>query len=327
MSIKSKILSILEEHRNTPISGESIASNLNISRAYVWKTIRQLKEDGYEIIATPNLGYMLGHESDVLSKEGILLSLNEEYKQLPIYVYDTIDSTNNEAKKRAVSGACHGTVVVSNEQSAGRGRRGRNFYSPKGSGIYISFVLRPELNLQDCVRITTAASVAVSRAIEKTAHIKTQIKWVNDLFYEGKKVCGILTEAVTDCDTGCIDSIILGIGVNVCMKSDQIPFDLKTIAGSLFEEKPTFLTRNQLCAHMIHEVLTVCTHLMDPSVMQEYKEKSLVLGKHVLVHGPSAPKPATAMDIDCSGGLTVQYDDGQIETLHSGEISIRMLDV
>lgn len=325
MSVKSDILSILEQNRTEPVSGEAIASKLNISRAYVWKTINKLKEEGYQIIATPNLGYILDQNTDVISCEGLVPLLKEGYRNHPISVYKTIGSTNTEAKKMAVDGAPHGTVLISEEQTAGRGRRGRSFYSTNGLGIYISFVLKPELTVQDSVLITTAASVAVSRAIEKVTGIQTQIKWVNDLFYQKKKICGILTEAVTDCETGCIDSLILGIGINYCLDPNCIPEELRAIVGSLFEQKPEKITRNHLCAALINEVLDLCEHLTEREFLKEYKEKSMVLGNRILVIGQGHPVPATAIDIDSTGGLVVRFDSGETKTLNSGEITIRTL--
>lgn len=325
MSIKSDILSILEQNREEPVSGEVIASKLNVSRAYVWKAINKLKEEGYQITATPNLGYILNHDTDVISKEGILPNLAEELQSNELLVYKSIDSTNTEAKKLAVSGTAHGTVIISEEQTAGRGRRGRSFFSPRGLGIYMSFILRPTINVQDSVLITTAASVAVSRAIEKVTGIQVKIKWVNDLFYQDKKICGILTEAVTDCDTGCIDSLILGIGINFCLDSVSIPEDLRGIVGSLYEVKPEGMTRNLLCAQIINEVMELCQHLAERNFLKEYKEKSMVIGERILVIGQGEPVPARAIDIDSSGGLIVEFDSGQQKTLNSGEISIRKM--
>lgn len=325
MSVKSDILRILEQHRTCPISGESIAGQLNVSRAYVWKAIKQLREAGYQIDATPNLGYILNQDTDVISAEGITPLLKPAYQTFPIFTYKTIDSTNTEAKKKAVDGAAHGTVLISEEQTAGRGRRGRNFHSQGGLGIYISFVLRPDLTVQDSVLITTAASVALNRAIEQVTGIETQIKWVNDLYYEQKKVSGILTEAVTDCDTGCIDSLVLGIGINFYRDPSTVPEELREIVGSLYAERPNDVTRNQLCGALINQVMDLCGHLADRSFLAEYKAKSLVLGQRILVIGSGDGVPATALDIDSNGGLIVQLDSGETKTLNSGEISIRKI--
>ena len=325
MSVKSDILRILLENKAEPISGEAIAIRLNVSRAYVWKTIRKLKEEGYHITATQNLGYILTQESDLISKEGIQSFLRKDYYSNDVLVYKTIDSTNTEAKKLAVAGASHGTVVLSEEQTEGRGRRGRSFFSPNGNGIYMSLILRPNLNVQDSVLITTAASVAVSRAIKKVTNLDTQIKWVNDLYMNGKKICGILTEAVTDCDTGCIDSIILGIGINFSLKSNRIPEELKHTIGSLYETKPDHLTRNQLCAEIITQVLDLCQQLSDRTFLEEYKTKSLVIGQHILILGNTIQESGIAIDINSSGGLIVQMDSGEIRTLNSGEITIRTI--
>lgn len=325
MSVKSDILSILEQNRTEPVSGEAIASRLNISRAYVWKMIKKLKEEGYQIVATPNLGYILDQDTDVISKEGILPYLAAPYQALPLFVYKSIDSTNTEAKKMAVNHAEHGTVLIAEEQTAGRGRRGRTFYSTNGLGIYISFILKPDITLQDSVLITTAASVAVNRAIEKVTGLETKIKWVNDLYYQDHKVCGILTEAVTDCDTGCIDSLVLGIGINFCLDSSSIPEELKNVVGSLFDHKPANITRNHLCAELINEVMQISDHLTERSFLSDYKKKSMVIGERILVIGQGEGVPAKAIDIDPNGGLIVQLDHGERKTLNSGEITIRRL--
>lgn len=325
MSAKSDILAILEQHRNNPISGEAIATELKVSRAYVWKVIKNLKEEGYHIKATQNLGYILEDSTDVISKEGIIPHLVPSNRDNTIHIYKSIDSTNIQAKKLALDGAPHGTVLIAEEQTAGRGRRGRNFYSMSGLGIYISFILRPQLSFQDSVLITTAASVAASRAIEQVTGIKTGIKWVNDLFYGKRKVCGILTEAVTDLESGQIDALVLGIGINYCLDQTTIPSELKEIVGSLFDEKPATITRNQLCATLINEVMELCNHLSERSFLTEYKEKSLVIGERIKIISNEDITEAFAVDIDSSGGLIVQLDSGEMKILNSGEISIRTI--
>ena len=306
-----------------PISGETIASQLNISRAAVCKNIKHLKEEGYQIEAATNRGYILSSVSDIISKEGILPFLLDQYKNIPIETFKTIDSTNLYAKRLAVDGAESGTCVIAEEQTKGRGRRGRDFYSPKGYGIYMSLILRLNLNLLDSVLITTAASVAVSRAIESVTTISPKIKWVNDLYVNGKKVCGILTEAVTDFETGTIDSVVLGIGINFYQNPDGFPDELTQKAGALFGQKPTHITRNQLCAAIINEMLNIVQSLSTRAYLSEYKERCLVLNQKIAVITINGSRLATALDIDSNGGLIVRYEDGQLDTLNSGEITIR----
>ena len=187
MSSKSKILQILEKNRETYVSGEELAQQLQISRSAIWKAISELKKEGYQIISVTNKGYCLSDETDVISAEGIGPHLTYGSQDM-IHVFKTVDSTNLVAKKMALEQAPHGTVVLSEEQTAGRGRMGRSFHSPAGSGIYMSFILRPNLISNDAVLITTAASVAVARAIEEVTQIHTGIKWVNDIYINGKRI-------------------------------------------------------------------------------------------------------------------------------------------
>ncbi|MFQ9792534.1 MAG: biotin--[acetyl-CoA-carboxylase] ligase [Acutalibacteraceae bacterium] len=223
----------------------------------------------------------------------------------------------------ALEQAPHGTVVLAEEQTAGRGRMGRSFHSPAGSGIYMSFILRPNLTSNDAVLITTAASVAVARAIEEVTHIRTGIKWVNDVYMNGKKICGILTEALTDFESGGIESIILGIGINFSTAVSSFPENIQQKVDSLFHEKPAGITRNQIAAAVINHVLCLCNQLQDRSFIAEYKARSIVLGKDIEVIQGTNSEKATAIDIDENGGLMIEKQDGTITSLHSGEISIR----
>ena len=236
MSVKNEILHILESNKGSNISGQELADILSVSRTAVWKAINLLKDEGYPIEAASNKGYSLSVSSDFLSSEGIRLFLNEEYKNIPITVYKTIESTNSEAKLLAVQNAEHGTIVVSEEQTKGRGRFGRDFFSPSDSGIYMSIILKPKLNMENAVLITTAAAVAICDAIEKFTNKVSRIKWVNDIFIGDRKVCGILTEAVTNFESGMMESVIVGIGINVKTKNEDFPLELQDTAGSIFND-------------------------------------------------------------------------------------------
>ena len=201
MTVKSRLLELLEQHKGETLSGEDIGRELSCTRAAVWKAVNSLRQEGYPIEAGPNKGYMLARESNLISAEGIRLFLEDP--QVEIKIFDAISSTNLEARQLAVSGmAGHGSFVVAMEQTAGRGRRGREFYSPKGSGIYLSVILEPKGTLEGSLLITTAAATAVYKAVKEVCGVKLGIKWVNDLYKDNRKVCGILTEAVTDFESG-----------------------------------------------------------------------------------------------------------------------------
>lgn len=338
MSTRGIVLKTLEENKGLTVSGEELASRLNISRAAIWKTIQELRKEGYPIDAITNKGYCLSPSSDVLSVEGILPHVKEEHMSGGIHVFKSLESTNLTAKRMALDGAPPKTIIIAAEQTKGRGRMGRSFYSPPESGIYMSFILKPRFDAAKSVLITTAASVAVCKAIENITGISCEIKWVNDVYMKGKKICGILTEAVTDFESGHIDYIILGIGINYSTSLASFPKDLLGIAGSLFEnDKPltdSGISRNRLIAEVINQVLQINENLEAREFIKDYRARSFVLGKEILIvpTGASGKQrnltegiTATALDIDESGGLMVQYEDGSVETLNSGEISIRTI--
>lgn len=321
MSVKNEVLHILEQNKGQSISGQELAEKLGVSRTAVWKAINSLKEEGYLISGVSNKGYSLSPSSDVMSAEGIRTFLRREYKELPITVYKSINSTNTEAKMQAMQNAVHGTVILSEEQTQGRGRMGRSFYSPAESGIYMSIILKPHLNMADSVLITTAAAVAVCTAVDKFTSQEPKIKWVNDIYINNKKVCGILTEAVTDMESGTINSVIVGIGLNV--KTEFFPAELRETAGSIFNMNDDSFIRNQLAAEVINNVLLMCDNLQDRSFLEFYRERSMILGEKIRYLKNNQWFEGYAQDIDEFGGLVVFHEDGQKEVLHSGEITLR----
>lgn len=318
MGLKHEVLRLLEENRESYLSGQEIANRLAFSRTAVWKAIHSLKEEGYQIHAVSNKGYQLDTSCDLLSSEGIHAYLAEDLKQLPIYVYQQIGSTNTEAKQQALNGAPHGTIILAEEQTQGRGRLGRKFYSPKGTGIYMSIILRPQLHLNQAIQVTTTVAVAICRVIEKLTNQNPHIKWVNDIYLGKQKICGILTEAVTDFESGQVEFIILGIGLNV--NTVDFPADLHEIAGSL---NPKDVTRNQLCAHLLNELFSLFSKLNDPQVLEEYKSKSNVLGNWITFMKNQESYEAFAEDINEQGGLIVRLKNDEKMILNSREISIR----
>lgn len=321
MSTKNTILEMLERNRDINISGEQLASSLNISRTAVHKAIKELREDGYIINAITNKGYKLSQQNDIISSEGIRVFLNKRIYIPNIFVYKSVPSTNQIAKQLALDGAKNGTIVIANEQTAGRGRMGRSFFSPPDSGIYMSIILRPNLSAQKGILITTFASVVVCYAIEKIFNVTPKIKWVNDIILNGKKICGILTEAVTDFESGNIEYAILGIGVNFSTK--LFPDNIKNVAGSLKNNEQDEIRRNKFIAEILEQIFLNFDIVDDGSFISEYKKRSIVLGKEIEVINGSSIIKARAIDIDKIGGLIVEFPDGKQQTLTSGEISIK----
>lgn len=323
MTVKNKVLHILENNRGSIVSGQDLASLLQVSRTAIWKAINSLKQEGYIIDAASNKGYSLSVLSDVLSAEDIKPFLKDDYKNNSIIVYKTLTSTNTEAKMAILQNVQHGTVILSEEQTKGRGRLVRDFFSPPQSGIYMSIILKPNLNIANSVLITTAAAVAVCLSIDKFSKEKPQIKWVNDIYIGNKKVCGILTEAVTDFESGTVESVIIGIGINVNTKKNSFPRELQDIAGSIFDLDEGFNTRNQLSAEIINNVLSICETLENRKFLEIYKKRSIIIGEEIIYNKNNQWFEGYAKDIDDNGGLIVLLKSGQKVVLQSGEVSIR----
>ena len=330
---RENVLTLLEEHRGGLVSGSEIGEALGISRAAVWKAIHSLREDGHKINAVTNRGYGLSEDSDLITASGILVHLrHREVEAHMIHIKKQTESTNQDAKALALEGAAHGTVLLADEQTAGRGRLGRSFHSPKGTGLYLSMVLRPGGTLAAALPITQAAAVAASRALSVTAGLELSIKWVNDLYLDGKKVCGILTEAVSDFETGHIEALILGIGINVTEPTAGFPPELSEIAGTLVgsalsenmlaAEIRQPIARNRLAAAIIDELLDILPELETLSFLDEYRRRCFILGQPVTVQRGNDSFDAIALSIDASGGLVVETDDDTQLTLNSGEVSL-----
>ncbi|WP_036948560.1 biotin--[acetyl-CoA-carboxylase] ligase [Pseudobutyrivibrio ruminis] len=259
MSSKDKVLELLENNKTAYISGEAIASQLGLSRNAIWKAINELRKAGYKIEAVNNKGYMLGEDNDIISAQGIAsyFSSSSDGNELihKFRIYDTVDSTNKLAKEMAIAGAEHGTLIVANTQGTGRGRKDHSFFSPKG-GIYMSIILSPEkldsLNPDD---ITLQVGSAVCQSIEKLCSVKPVIKPINDLFVDGKKICGILTEAGTEFDSGLVQWIVVGIGINFDSDLSAFPKELQDIVGSLFKPGMASVSKNQLIAEIYNRIV------------------------------------------------------------------------
>ena len=322
---KEQVLQWLLE-ADKPVSGAALATNLGLSRNSVWKAIEQLREEGYAIEAKTRQGYRLISCENQLVEPMILQEL------LPICdyrlkIYKEVDSTNEEAKRLAREREAENLVVLAESQTAGKGRRGRSFYSQGPEGLYMSLLLRPKLPFQDALKITTMTAVAVSRAIEKNCGVEVGIKWVNDLFIHGKKVCGILTEAGIDFETGDLDYAVVGIGVNVL--KCEFPKELIGIVTTLEDESREQVSLSKLAADILKEIRGLYQELEAakggiPSYHEEYVKRSIVLGKEVIVHSGGQTYSARAVAVDENIGLVVETPEGR-KTLDSGEVSVRFI--
>ena len=320
--LKEQVLALLWEARDEYISGAELAGQLGVSRTAVWKAIGQLKAQGYLIESVTNRGYRLSSRSDVLSAAGVEKYLKNQ--SLKIRVVDTVDSTNAAMKRMAAEGAPQGSVLIANQQSAGRGRMGRSFFSPPGTGIYMSLLLRPRMDAQRATLVTASAAVAVAEAIEQLSGEPVQIKWVNDVLFHGRKVCGILTEAAMDFESGLIDYVVLGIGVNTAVPAEGFPAELQSIAGAAFGVDPVPELRCRLAAEILNRFMGYYACLGSRACYEAYKSRSVVLGKDVQLLSPGREAlSARVLDIDEDFALVVRTADGQVQRVNAGEISLR----
>ena len=320
MSTRDDVLRMLMEEEKS-ISGERIARRLGICRNSVWKAIEQLRGDGYDIDAVTNRGYRLKSAPDRVAIPEIERWLNTSAIGAKMEMHPTLDSTNTRAKALAAGGAPHGYLVIAESQSGGKGRMGRAFFSPPHTGVYITYVLRPDMLAERAVMITSMAAVAVARAIEALADVDVKIKWVNDLYINGRKVCGILCEAGMDFESGALEYAVLGIGVNVAAIS--FPPEIAGIATSIENECGRPVSRSRLIAEISNQLEALYSQLETGEFMAESRARSNVIGHEVLVLRGNERYRATAVDIDERGSLVVRTPEG-VRRLNSGEVSLKL---
>lgn len=323
MGTKEQLLTLLEGHKGEYFSGEEIARQLSVSRTAVWKAVNALRNAGYEISGAQNRGYCLDANTDILSTEGIRRLLDPRWAALPLELLPCADSTNALLRQRAAEGATEGSVLLANQQTKGRGQLGREFYSPPDTGVYMSLLLRPrDMEAAQAIRITTMAAVAVCQAIEAVAGKQPRIKWVNDIFLNGKKVCGILTEGAYSLESGKLEEVVLGIGFNVYTPAAGFPEELSEIADSIFHQQ-TEEGKNRLAAAFLNHFLSSYHSEARFGNVDAYRERSMVIGRAIRVRTPAGERNGYALDVDQDCRLIVRYEDGTVEHLSSAEIRIR----
>ncbi|MCQ2472688.1 MAG: biotin--[acetyl-CoA-carboxylase] ligase [Saccharofermentans sp.] len=325
--LKDDVLKLISRERDY-ISGETISRKLGVSRTAINTAVKALRDDGYEITSTTNKGYLLTNSPDLLSKGAISAYLTDD-KSEDLYVYDSVGSTNTVLKDLAANGSKSGTVVIADHQASGKGRRGRSFESPSGVGIYLSYLLKPQSGLNRISDLTSWTAVAVSDAIRNAYGLETSIKWVNDLLMNKKKICGILTEVTVEGESGFIDTCIIGIGINV--NESSFPDELKDIATSIsIENGGKIFERAKLAAEIIKSMDRLKDNWPDDSYyLERYRELNITTGSKItafpITKDNSQGKSGTALEINEDFSLKVQFDDGSIEDLKSGEVSVRGL--
>ena len=322
MSVQDEVLRELETHRGACISGEALAGRLSVSRNAVWKAVRALREAGYPIDAQPGAGYALSPGCHILSTHSVARYLRAPGVRLQ--VEGEVDSTNACLRRAADAGEPEGLVLLASAQTAGRGRRGRRFYSPAGSGLYMSLLLRPESAAHQAVFLTVMAAVAAARAAEQVSGGSLQIKWVNDLWKKGRKVCGILTEASLDVESGLLEYAIVGPGFNLIPPAEGWPPELDGIAGSLFMSSAPPGARARLAAAFLNEFWPLYRSGRRRDYLPDYLSRQVLPGRHVEVRpGGAPPYGATVLGVDQDCHLLVR-PDGRRTTLalNSGEVQI-----
>lgn len=323
--VREKIIKTLKTHVNQPISGEKLSEQLGVSRTAIWKNINILKEEGYQIESIPRKGYILRQAPDLLTKVEIQNGLQTKIIGEEIIHFHSIPSTNDSAKEFASNKAKEGLVITAEQQSAGRGRRGRTWESPKGTGIWMSILLRPNIPPSQAPKFTLLAAVAVASAIKEVSKVDVKIKWPNDLIINNKKVCGILTEMSAEMDF--INYIIVGIGVNVNAMSRDFPEELQKTAISLAQVLGEKIPRQKLSRKILENIETrylAFIETMDfEEILQEWRVASYTLGKQVKTTWNGEEMIAMAEDINEDGALMLRTDQDKLIEISFGDVMVR----
>ena len=328
---RDAVLMLLRQEGRGFVSGQDLSRRLGLSRAAVWKAVDGLRRDGYLIEARSGLGYRLAFAPDVLTEAeirhylGKTLAVGRELR-----CFQELDSTNHYAKDLGQSGGADGTAVIADSQTAGRGRMNRSFQSPKGKGIYLSVLLRPELPPDRLPPMTALAGVAVCGAVERVCGVRPGLKWPNDPVLNGKKLCGILTEMSLEAETGRLQSLVVGIGINVLQELEDFSPEVREVATSLLQALGEPVSRPKLTAALLKELDRMYIALQQGDLeayYEAYRRDCVNLGKTVqlIPAGGGERETAEAVDIDKDFGLVVRRQDGSLRTVRSGEVSVRGL--
>lgn len=324
--LEEEVLALLRQHAEGYLSGEAMSRTLSVSRAAVWKAVELLRRDGYEIASASNRGYRLAGSPDQIRAGELSGALAGQLIGRELICLETVDSTNNEAKRRAALGAAEGLVVLSEEQTGGRGRRGRSFQSLSGKGLYGSVLLRPAVSLDALSEVTAWTAVAVCRGLRACCGVEPQIKWTNDILLGGKKLCGILTEMELEAESATPSHVVVGIGVNVNQTAADFGPELAGMATSLALEgcRPR---RAELARHLLTALEDMYAAFPEEKegYLAEYRARCVTTGREVVLLQGGRETAAFAEEVDDHFALVVRLADGTRQTVSSGEVSVRGL--
>ncbi len=320
--MKSEILSLLRESGDY-VSGQELCEHFGVTRAAVWKAINQLKKEGYDIDAVQNRGYRLVSERELYGKNELESRIRTRWAGRNVVFYEITDSTNVQAKRLAEQGAAQGTLVVAEEQTAGRGRRGRDWRSPAGSNIYFTLLLRPEYTTDCASMVTLVMALAVREAVQEICGTDVGIKWPNDVVVGGKKVTGILTEMSLEGME--IQHVVIGVGINV--KEQTFPAEIADKATSLEEAAGKSVSRAALLQKIMEHFEVDYEKFLQTKdlflLKQGYNGALVNLGREVRVLDPAGEYGGTALGINEKGELLVRTADGSVKEVYAGEVSVR----
>lgn len=320
--MKAEILKMLRESKEY-VSGQQLCERLQVSRTAVWKVIKQLENEGYQIEAVRNRGYRIVECPDVLSQEEIESLMQTECIGRHVIYYEETDSTNTRIKHLAEQGKEHGTLAVADRQNSGKGRRGRAWESPLGENIYMSLLLRPTMEPSKAPMLTLVMAYSAAMAIREQEGLEVGIKWPNDLVIGTKKICGILTEMSAEVDY--INYVVIGVGINVNMQS--FPEELCEKATSLRVEKESPIKRSALIACIMKKFEENYERFVKEQnlkfLQEDYNRLLISKEKEVRVLEPGGEYNAYALGINETGELLVRKEDGEEETVFAGEVSVR----
>ena len=323
---KDKVYQLLRQSAGERLSGEKISRRLGISRAAVWKAVDALRKAGYTIDARSGLGYALVEAPDALTEREVRRCMEERSIDCArLHCLDEVDSTNSFLKREALEGAPHGTVAVANCQTGGRGRMSRVFQSPRDRGVYLSVLLRPNLSPAELMPVTALTAVAMCDAVEAACGLRPQIKWTNDLVVNGRKLAGILTEMALEGETGLVQYLVMGTGVNVLHTPEDFSPEVAAMATSLRQEMGRAVSRPVLAAEMIRAFNQLGEDLGGDysRYLAAYRRDCVTIGKQVQLLWQDCREVVEALDVDDQFGLVVRHEDGRTEVIRSGEVSVR----
>lgn len=320
--MKAEILAWLRESDKF-VSGQELCNRFGVSRTAVWKVINQLKKEGYRIEAVQNKGYHMVSSPDLLSKYELGSRLNTEWLGKEIVYKDVTTSTNADVRRMAEDGAKEGLLVVADGQNLGKGRRGRTWESPKGTNLYFSMLLKPDFSPDKASMITLVVAYSVAKVIRKNTGLDAKIKWPNDIVVDKKKVCGILTEMNMERDY--IHHIVVGVGINV--NEEEFPEEIIDMATSLKNEKGSILSRANLLSDILSQLEKDYAMFLQAGDLKpfvdEYNQMLVNKGALVKVLDPKGEFSGIAGGINEEGMLIVFKENGQIEKVYAGEVSVR----